>query len=237
MTNQEEWVSARYGDRDYAGIYEVSSMGRVRSLDRAVRTKGGATAIRKGIILKRTIHPSGYMVVGFTVGGRTKQCLVHRIVAFSFIGDPATPEMEACHNDGDRTNCELRNVRWDTKVGNAADKVAHGTNNRGSTNARATINEEGVDHVIELTKGGLTQGQIADEIGVKEGVVNHIITGRAWSHRTGIKFVKQHATISPFEVRQMRNLKSLGCTLEGIGEIFGVSKAAVFRNSKEVTVS
>lgn len=226
--SEEIWVRLRDEEGDHGDFYEVSSLGRVRSKDRHVRTKGNTIGLRKGKLLSVCTHANGYKVVGLRVNGRQKQRIVSRLVAFSFHGDP-NPGDEACHNNGDRGDNRVENIRWDTKKGNAADKERHGTNNRGSTNPRAQIDEQGVDRVVALSRTGMTQAQIASEVGVLEGVVNHIITGRTWSHRTGIQFRPKHTSVTPPMVRRMRMLKTLGCRLEDIGAIVGVSKACAFR--------
>lgn len=54
-------------------------------------------------------------------------CAVHRLVLEAFRG--TCPQgMEGCHNDGNRANCALDNLRWDTPMNNHADKIRHGTN-------------------------------------------------------------------------------------------------------------
>lgn len=51
---------------------------------------------------------------------------VHRLVLTAFVG-PCPEGMEACHNDGDKLNNRLDNLRWDTRDANRADSYAHGT--------------------------------------------------------------------------------------------------------------
>ena len=51
---------------------------------------------------------------------------MHRLVLGAFAGPP--PEgMEGCHEDNDKTNNRLDNLRWDTRPGNHSDKARHGT--------------------------------------------------------------------------------------------------------------
>jgi hypothetical protein len=183
----EVWVPLRDEEGIHGELYQVSSLGRVKALPRKVRTKGGVIAQRREKILSACLHKTGYLVVGYTVNGRQKQRVVNRLVAFSFHGDPPAPNMEAAHGDGDRSNNTRENVRWATKLENAADKKLHSTDNRGSTNPRATMRESQVDAILDLAAVGEPQTEIASSLGVHKCAVNHVLTGRTWSSHTGIK--------------------------------------------------
>ena len=106
--------------------YQVSDLGRVRSKDRSIvighRVKRKIQRNFKGRILK----PFGtkYLTVKFTKPGESFSVSVHRLVLLSFKGRP--PEgLEACHNDGNRLNNILSNLRHDTRSANAQDRVRH----------------------------------------------------------------------------------------------------------------
>lgn len=117
-TQPEEWrpVIGR------EGRYEVSSHGRVRSLDRVITTKTGHQRRYKGRMLALVPSVSGYPVVNL---GHSDTRLVHRLVLESFVG-PAPDGHECCHGDGNRTNSHLSNLRWDTSSANNYDIVTHG---------------------------------------------------------------------------------------------------------------
>ena len=83
---------------DYEGLYEVSSLGRVRS-------------IRKGIILKPEVVRGGYLQVGLHKKGKVKGFKVHRLVAQAFIPNPeGLPEIN--HIDEDKTNNLVDNIEY-----------------------------------------------------------------------------------------------------------------------------
>jgi hypothetical protein len=76
----------------------------------------------------------GYAVVTLFRDGRRKMVKVHRLVLDTFVGQ--CPEgMEGCHNNGDKTNNNLWNLRWDTPHSNMRDRDSHGRTARGSRNA------------------------------------------------------------------------------------------------------
>ncbi len=113
----------------WEGLYEVSDLGRVRSLDRMVSSGLGRTKLYRGRVLVGKIAPStGYRVCTLTSGaGRRKYALIHRLVLEAFVG-PCPEGMECCHGDGDRANASLTNLRWDTRSANTIDAVTHQTN-------------------------------------------------------------------------------------------------------------
>lgn len=112
----------------YEGAYEISNRGRVRSLDRIVRSDIAAdgTRLMRGRILKPSRHPYGYDMVSLSQCGEiTKHC-VHVIACEAFHG-PRPAKHYACHYDGDPTNNRIENLRWATPTENNLDAVRHGT--------------------------------------------------------------------------------------------------------------
>ena len=106
----EEWRSIE----GYEGQYEVSSYGRVRSLDMYVKSCYGSYRLRKGKILSPGIRPDGYLVVSL----KYKMFRVHRLVAQAFIPNPDNlPQVN--HKDEDKSNNRVDNLEWcDSKYNN-----------------------------------------------------------------------------------------------------------------------
>lgn len=105
----------------YEGSYEVSNLGRVRSLDR-INHRGWSL---KGKMLKPG-DMGRYYQHSLTKDGKAVKYLTHRLVLEAFVGPPGKNE-QGCHNDGNSKNNHLSNLRWDTSSANNRDKVAHGT--------------------------------------------------------------------------------------------------------------
>lgn len=121
MTPDEEWRPV-FG---YEGYYEVSNLGRVRSLPRIVELRTGQRRPMRGMLRKHTIS-SGYPMVRLSVGGNAENIFVHRLVALAFLGAPERGQ-EVCHIDGDKLNPRADNLYWGTRAENLADSIAHGT--------------------------------------------------------------------------------------------------------------
>ena len=98
----------------YEGLYEVSSYGRVRSLNRYVKSSFGAYRLHKGKVLSQAIRPDGYLVVSL----QEKMFRVHRLVAQAFISNPqGLPQVN--HIDENKSNNSVDNLEWcDSKYNN-----------------------------------------------------------------------------------------------------------------------
>lgn len=103
----------------WEGLYEVSDLGRVRSLKRP-GVKGHSARIMKG-----SKAGAGYRKVILWHNGRTEHIYVHRLVLTAFVG-PCPEGMEACHGNAVRDDNRLENLRWDTGSENIRDIVRAG---------------------------------------------------------------------------------------------------------------
>lgn len=111
----------------YEGHYEVSDMGRVRSLTREVQHIDGVWHQKQGRILRQWIGTgNGYSYVSLKQGGTKANWCVHRLVALAFLG-PQPEGQEVCHGNGNRRDARLVNLRWDTHSANMFDRRRDGT--------------------------------------------------------------------------------------------------------------
>jgi hypothetical protein len=163
----------------WEGFYEVSDMGRVRSLDRIVRC-GNGHKLSKGRI-KATPLVKGYRRVALHRENEDKQEYVHRFVLMAFRGMPE-PGMEACHNNGNRLDNTLANLRWDTLASNKRDMVTHGNSTKGERNPSAKLNRNAVQALRRDREAlGLTYRELAEKYGISASVANEICLGRLWA--------------------------------------------------------
>lgn len=113
----------------WENAYEVSSTGAVRSLARTVPGPGGHPRRIEGVELSPSTSPTGYKRVNLYGGGKQTTRGVHQLVMMAFVGSPPKG-MEVCHNDGDKSNNRLENLRYDSKRANQLDRIAHGNNDK-----------------------------------------------------------------------------------------------------------
>lgn len=117
----EHWVPTPYPG------YEVSSLGRVRSIDRI----DSIGRLRRG----RVLRPCGsgrsrrYQVVVVSVGGRTKKIKVHQLVLSVFVESRPNDRPYACHRDDNQLNNSLENLYWGTLEDCIRDKKINNKSN------------------------------------------------------------------------------------------------------------
>jgi hypothetical protein len=107
-------------------FYEVSSLGRVRSVDQMITDKLGRTRKQYGRMKKTWVDSGGYRRVELAQDGVRFGPGVHRLMLLSFVGPPQ-PGQEVRHLDGDSLNNCLSNLAWGTHSENIKDMQAHGT--------------------------------------------------------------------------------------------------------------
>lgn len=168
----------------FEGLYEVSDLGRVRSLDRIVSCKnrwGAVTAFRRcGRVLKPGPHQGGYLSINLYRTPEKRCTTVHILVAEAFLG-PRPTGSEVCHGDGDKRNNLVDNLRYDTPAGNEYDKILHGTLLFGESHVSAKLLEANVLDIRRL-RGVLKQQELADRYGCTFSNISAIQRRKSWRH-------------------------------------------------------
>lgn len=163
----------------FVGRYQVSDLGRVRSLDRAVHYKNGKTRTHTGQLLRQGKDTKGRPQVVLTNKTIRRSVRVSALVAEAFLG-PRPSGLVTCHNDGDHNNNTATNLRYDTQVENIKDKLFHGTQLRGHAHGRAILTETDVKAI--RASRGLSQSELARRYGVSKSAIADILHRRNWQH-------------------------------------------------------
>lgn len=158
---------------DYIGIYEVSNLGRVRSL------KFG-----KIKILKLQSNKYGYITVNLCKNGKSKTFQVHRLVWLAFKGE--IPEgYEINHIDEDASNPCLDNLNLLTHTEN----INYGTHNQ-------KVIEKRSDPVLQLTLDGElvkewpSMAEAERQTGISHTNISNCCNGKR-KQTNGFKWVKK----------------------------------------------
>ena len=157
---------------DYEGIYQVSNLGRIKSLDRYVK-RGKSGFFKEGQIQKLQNNGNGYLYKQLKHEGRHRNFYIHRLVLMVFIGE--RPDgMVICHKDGDTTNNNLNNLRYDTPLENNIDQFRHGIE-------KGKLSNDDVLKVRKMYKDGYKTKEISEFFNVGKWVVQRINSGENYS--------------------------------------------------------
>lgn len=143
--NNETWKDVQ----DYEGLYQVSDLGRIRSLGRIANAKNGSKQTKKSRILVQEITMYGYCRVRlFDCNGKAKHYLVHRLVISAFNG---ASDLSVNHINEIKTDNRLCNLEYCTSKENCN----HGTRNMRISKSKKghIVTEETRKKISESLKG------------------------------------------------------------------------------------
>lgn len=156
----------------YAGLYQISNWGRIKSLPRNT-TSGG--------IIKPNFN-SGYPRICLVKNGFIKSYSIHRLVALTFIPNPQDKRY-VNHKDGNRLNIKATNLEWVTPSENNLHAFKNGLSNsfKGSNHPMSKLTEKQVIKIRKLAKR-YSQQHLARMFGVKFQTISDIVLRKKWRH-------------------------------------------------------
>ena len=125
----------------YEGLYQVSNLGRVKSLSR----KAGYVFLREKI-MKPTLGKNGYFSVILSFNMKTKRVYIHRLVAEAFVPNP-NGYSYVNHKDECKTNNVSWNLEWCTHNYN----LNYGTHNKRLSESKK---DKHTKPILQLTTDG-----------------------------------------------------------------------------------
>jgi hypothetical protein len=173
----EIWKSIK----NYESSYEVSSEGRVRSLDRMSQNGSGAIMINGKLL---TISNSGrYSSISLSKDSKTKTFKVHRLVAEAFIPNPDN-KPEVNHKKQPKTNNCVSNLEWNTKAENAKHAYDSGLLVTGEKNYNSILTESQVLAIRRLHRmnPNVSKLKISRKLNVSNSLIHNIINRVKWKH-------------------------------------------------------
>lgn len=168
----------------YEGIYEVSSLGRLKSLKRLVKfkNKNGFYPVPEKIIKLSVRHR--YQSVGL-YNGKHKNHLVHRLVAIAFVQN-TTNQLTVNHKDGNRLNNKAENLEWCSQSENVTHAYTMGLSKdrKVSNNSMSKLTEKIVSEIRYYcqTNTDLPRKETALKYGIAESTLSQIVNNKRWNH-------------------------------------------------------
>lgn len=114
---------------------------------------------------------------------QTRRIKVHRLVLEVFVG-AAPAGFDGCHNNGDRADNSLSNLRWDTRRSNCDDTRKHGRVLLGEKTNSAKLTADDVRAIRALREQGHSLNSIGRRFGVGGVTVLRIARRDTWAHVT-----------------------------------------------------
>lgn len=162
--------------------YSVSRSGSIRYDGAFVKSRNGSKYWRKGRILVKIAHHSGYEIVRIGGDGVFKNVSVHRLVAIAFIPNPEN-KPQVNHKNGVKNDNQVDNLEWVTQKENGehANHVIK-TYKKGEAHFKSKITEDDARDIRALDFYGATYLAIGAVYDLSKSAVSHIVSRRSWKH-------------------------------------------------------
>lgn len=167
----------------YEGIYQVSSEGDIKSLERYSLKDGRPYQFLREKILKPWRDTRGYVQVYLCKNGKSKPVGVHRIVAKAFLNNPENKKT-VNHKNGDLQDNRVSNLEWATQKENNRHAWETGLMNsrKGETHPNAKLNVDKVRQIKYALSEGVAQAELSRRFKVSPSSIQQIVNGKAWRH-------------------------------------------------------
>jgi hypothetical protein len=164
----------------YEGRYIISNRGKLRSVTRQVKSRGGYHTVKQKTI-GTYINNSGYFIGALGRDGGTKG--IHRIVAMAFLPKPSNRNMQINHKNGDKLDNRPENLEWVTRSQNIRHRIDMFSIGLGESNGRHKLTGKSVKKIRYLYRTRKkTQDQLSDMFKVSQTQIGRIVNKIRWKH-------------------------------------------------------
>lgn len=166
----------------YNNRYQVSNLGRVKSLKKDDICPNGGKFVREERIMKFSLT-NGYNRVGLLRDGKYRHWFIHRLVAIAFIDNPHNKPF-VNHINSIRTDNKVENLEWCTQKENVihAHKMGRHPKKIGEEHHNSTVTKQQIIEIKKLIKNGIMPTPISKITGINVGMIYNIKAGYSWKH-------------------------------------------------------
>lgn len=156
-------------------MYEASSLGRIRSIDRIITRNDGKVLHLKQHILKPT-KSNGYYSVNVSENNKISSVKVHILVAQAFLG-VKSKNLDVRHKNGDKTDNRIDNLEYGTR----SDNMLDGYKIRGRTMYCQKLSPIQAKEIRQKYQQGKSQRQLAKEYDVSKTTIASILHNKIYT--------------------------------------------------------
>ena len=224
-TEKEVWKDIE----GYEGKYQVSNLGRVRSLDRYPLFKDGRKRLLKGQVLKPVKDHNGRLYVKLSNNENVRRNKsISRMVATAFLGSPEGALLEVNHIDGNPLNNHIKNLEWTTRQENMKHAFDNDLFRTGEDSPHNKVLISDVEDIFKLKFiESKSNKEIATIYHVSRQTIDSIIKGESWQFKKDLDYSKIHNQYKKaFRTKQKNNIADLkeSADFNGVLDEIAISK-------------